>query len=95
MTHLGRYVAFLRRQKNLSARQLAQQVGCSNTFIGQIEKGRQSPSLKLAWDIVAALGGDGRYALVALAVDQGIPAAEVISLCAAWDEIEAIVTKSA
>ena len=93
MTHLGRYIAYLRRnsREKLSARQLAQRVGCSNTYIGQVEKGRQLPSIELTWDIVSKLGGNGRYAVVALLVDHGIPESEVTPMCPEWGAIEAAV----
>lgn len=49
------YLKFFRKQKRLSQAQLADMVGVRRETIGQLEKGKYNPSLKLAMSIAAVL----------------------------------------
>ncbi|HUW21142.1 MAG TPA: helix-turn-helix domain-containing protein [Candidatus Bathyarchaeia archaeon] len=44
---LGKKVQKLRKQNNLTQEELAHQLGISRVYMGFIEQGRESPSLKL------------------------------------------------
>ena len=44
---LGKKVQKLRQEQNLTQEELAHQLGISRVYMGYIEQGRESPSLKL------------------------------------------------
>lgn len=44
---LGKKVQKLRREQNLTQEDLAHELGISRVYMGYIEQGRESPSLKL------------------------------------------------
>lgn len=44
-----------RRRHGWSVRAAAQQVGCSPTHLGRLERGERVPSVALAWDLAAVL----------------------------------------
>lgn len=44
---LGKKVQKLRREQNLTQEELAHELGISRVYMGYIEQGRESPSLKL------------------------------------------------
>lgn len=48
---LGRKVQKLRKEQNLTQEELAHQLGISRVYMGYIEQGRESPSLKLLMKI--------------------------------------------
>jgi len=52
---LGWKVQKLRKQKNLTQEELAHQLGISRVYMGYIEQGRESPSLKLLMKIARRL----------------------------------------
>lgn len=48
---LGRKVQKLRREQHLTQEELAHELGISRVYMGYIEQGRESPSLKLLMKI--------------------------------------------
>lgn len=52
---LGWKVQKLRKQKKLTQEELADQLGISRVYMGYIEQGRESPSLKLLMKIARKL----------------------------------------
>lgn len=48
---LGKKVQKLRQEQNLTQAELAHQLGISRVYMGYIEQGRESPSLKLLMKI--------------------------------------------
>lgn len=48
---LGKKVQKLRKEQNLTQEELAHQLGISRVYMGYIEQGRESPSLKLLMKI--------------------------------------------
>lgn len=48
---LGKKVQKLRQEQNLTQEELAHQLGISRVYMGYIEQGRESPSLKLLMKI--------------------------------------------
>lgn len=52
---LGWKVQKLRKQKKLTQEELAHQLGISRVYMGYIEQGRESPSLKLLMKIARRL----------------------------------------
>jgi len=48
---LGKKVQKLRQEQNLTQEDLAHQLGISRVYMGYIEQGRESPSLKLLMKI--------------------------------------------
>lgn len=53
---LGRKVQKLRKDKELSQEELAHQLGISRVYMGFIEQGRETPSLKLLMKISRKFG---------------------------------------
>lgn len=53
---LGRKVQKLRKEQNLTQEELAYQLGISRVYMGFIEQGRESPSLKLLMKISRKFG---------------------------------------
>ena len=45
-----------RKARNLSQRELAEQIGVTKTVISRLESGEHSPRLETAYDIAEALG---------------------------------------
>jgi len=52
----GKNIRRLREEKNLTQEKLAEMVEVSGSYIGYLERGKQSPSLKLLGKIAEALG---------------------------------------
>lgn len=59
---LGTYLRELREASHLSQRAVAQRVGCSNTYISQLEKGAQYPAARFLYKLIEVLRGDFREA---------------------------------
>lgn len=59
--NLGEYIAYLRRQRGLSQRMLAQTSGISNATISRIEAGGVNPDTKTLSSLAAALQVDAAY----------------------------------
>ncbi|HRN70787.1 MAG TPA: helix-turn-helix transcriptional regulator [Candidatus Woesebacteria bacterium] len=53
---LGKKVQKLRKEKELSQEELAHQLGISRVYMGFIEQGRETPSLKLLMKISRKFG---------------------------------------
>jgi len=53
---IGRKIAELRKEANLTQEKLAEKVGLDRTYIGYLEKGDRSPSVETANKIARALG---------------------------------------
>jgi len=53
---LGKKVQRLRKEKDLSQEELAHQLGISRVYMGFIEQGRETPSLKLLMKISRKFG---------------------------------------
>ncbi len=53
---LGKKVQKLRKDRELSQEELAHQLGISRVYMGFIEQGRETPSLKLLMKISRKLG---------------------------------------
>jgi len=49
-------IAFLRTNKNMSARELSLRLGQSTTYINHIENGNSKPSLEMLFEIADELG---------------------------------------
>ncbi len=56
LTALGKKVQKLRNEKGLSQEELAHQLGISRVYMGFIEQGRETPSLKLLMKISRKFG---------------------------------------
>ncbi len=53
---LGKKIQRLRKQKGLSQEELAEKLGFSRVYMGYIEQGRETPSLKLVIKLSKKLG---------------------------------------
>lgn len=53
---LGKKVQKLRKEKNLTQEDLAHELGISRVYMGYIEQGRESPSLKLLMKMARKFG---------------------------------------
>lgn len=53
---LGKKVQKLRRERNLTQEDLAHELGISRVYMGYIEQGRESPSLKLLMKMARKFG---------------------------------------
>ncbi len=53
---LGKKIQKLRKQKGMSQEELAEKLGFSRVYMGYIEQGRESPSLKLVIKLAKKLG---------------------------------------
>lgn len=53
---LGLKIQYLRKQACLTQSQLAKKVGVSDKFIGFVEQGRRTPSIKFCSKLAKALG---------------------------------------
>jgi len=53
---LGKKVQKLRKQKGLTQEDLAHELGISRVYMGYIEQGRESPSLKLLMKMARKFG---------------------------------------
>ncbi len=53
---LGKKVQKLRRERNLTQEELAHELGISRVYMGYIEQGRESPSLKLLMKMAMKFG---------------------------------------
>lgn len=53
---LGKKIQKLRKQKGLSQEELAEKLGFSRVYMGYIEQGRETPSLKLLMKLANKLG---------------------------------------
>lgn len=53
---LGKKVQKLRKQQKISQEEFAHRLGISRTYMGYIEQGRESPSLKLLMKISRKFG---------------------------------------
>jgi transcriptional regulator with XRE-family HTH domain len=53
---LGRKIQKLRKAQNLTQEELAEMTGISRVYMGYIEQGRESPSLKLLMKLAKRLG---------------------------------------
>jgi transcriptional regulator with XRE-family HTH domain len=54
-TRIQQKIRDLRRQKGLTLKQLAEGVGCTQSYISQLEKGLTAPSLSMVGKLAAAL----------------------------------------
>ena len=57
---LGRALAELRRREGLTQQQLAERLGVSRPYLGNVEAGRSSGLLDLVFDAIARLHGEIR-----------------------------------
>ena len=55
---LGQNMRLLRRTKGMTQEMLAEMVGVSGSYVGYLERGSKSPSLKLLAEVAEALGVD-------------------------------------
>jgi len=53
---LGRHIQKIRKEKGLTQEELAERIGTSQTWIGYIETGRETPNLKRLHKIARVLG---------------------------------------
>ncbi len=53
---LGKKVQKLRKERNLTQEDLAHELGISRVYMGYIEQGRESPSLKLLMKMARKFG---------------------------------------
>lgn len=53
---LGKKIQKLRKRKGLTQEELAEKLGLSRVYMGYIEQGRESPSLKLLIRLAKKLG---------------------------------------
>lgn len=53
---IGKWIAFLRKEKKLTQEQLAERLGVSNRSVSRWENGRSMPDFSLLWDIAEELG---------------------------------------
>ncbi len=92
---VGGFIRDLRRNAQISLRQLAQQAGVSNPYLSQIERGLRKPSAEVLAQLAAALrvstpamylkaglldGGEGGAVLDAIAADPDLTVAQKQSL---------------
>jgi transcriptional regulator with XRE-family HTH domain len=56
----GRALRKARRQKSISQEALAAEAGYHRTYIGQIERGEKSPSIRTVFDLSQVLGLKGQ-----------------------------------
>lgn len=54
-TGLGPRLRFARKQRNMSVRELARQVGCSASLLSQVERGLSVPSVGMLYSLVTVL----------------------------------------
>jgi transcriptional regulator with XRE-family HTH domain len=84
---IGEFIRDLRRNAQISLRQLAEQTGVSNPYLSQIERGLRKPSAEVLQQLAAALRvstpmmylraglldrGDGQGVLAAIAGDEDL-----------------------
>jgi len=69
MLNIGSKIVVLRKEKNWSQGDLAEQIGASREIIGKYERNENSPSLEMAFKMAKAFGvtvdfllGEGEYA---------------------------------
>ena len=74
MPQLGSYIRNLRECKGMSTYQAGQAANCSPTVFSLVERGKRGVSIPMLWQIISALDGDMRRALILLARDAGVPA---------------------
>ncbi|MGY0234956.1 helix-turn-helix domain-containing protein [Longispora urticae] len=77
---LGEFIRGLRRNAQISLRELAERAGVSNPYLSQIERGLRKPSAEVLQQIAAALRVSTpimylRAGLLDIKDDQGVPAA--------------------
>ncbi|GIG57711.1 transcriptional regulator [Longispora fulva] len=77
---LGEFIRGLRRNAQISLRELAERAGVSNPYLSQIERGLRKPSAEVLQQIAAALRVSTpimylRAGLLDNKDDQGVPAA--------------------
>jgi transcriptional regulator with XRE-family HTH domain len=53
---LGRQIRVLRQQRNLTQAELAERAGIGPKYVGEIERGRTNPTMRLVWRLSKALG---------------------------------------
>ncbi len=53
---LGKKIQKLRKQKGLTQKKMAENLGISRVYMGYIEQGRESPSLKILMKIAKKFG---------------------------------------
>jgi transcriptional regulator with XRE-family HTH domain len=84
---IGEFIRDLRRNAQISLRQLAEQAGVSNPYLSQIERGLRKPSAEVLQQLATALrvstpmmylragllnAGDGQGVLAAIAGDEDL-----------------------
>lgn len=52
---LGRQVRILRQEKNLTQAELGEQAGMGLKYVGEVERGRTNPTVRLVWRLSRAL----------------------------------------
>jgi transcriptional regulator with XRE-family HTH domain len=67
---IGEFIRDLRRNAQISLRQLAEQAGVSNPYLSQIERGLSTPMMYLRAGLLNA--GDGQGVLAAIAGDEDL-----------------------
>jgi len=92
---LGEFIRDLRRNAQISLRQLAEQAGVSNPYLSQIERGLRKPSAEVLQQLASALrvstplmylraglldGKEGHGVLAAIAADPDLTVAQKQSL---------------
>ncbi len=55
LKELGRQVRILRQEKNLTQAELGEQAGIGLKYVGEIERGRTNPGVRLVWRLSRAL----------------------------------------
>jgi transcriptional regulator with XRE-family HTH domain len=93
--NVGDFIRDLRRNAQISLRQLAEQAGVSNPYLSQIERGLRKPSAEVLQQLASALrvstpvmylraglldGKDGQGVLAAIAADPDLTTAQKQSL---------------
>lgn len=93
--NIGEFIRDLRRNAQISLRQLAEQAGVSNPYLSQIERGLRKPSAEVLQQIATALrvstplmylraglldGKEGQGVLAAIAADPDLTVAQKQSL---------------
>jgi transcriptional regulator with XRE-family HTH domain len=93
--NIGEFIRDLRRNAQISLRQLAEQAGVSNPYLSQIERGLRKPSAEVLQQIASALrvstplmylraglldGKEGHGVLAAIAADPDLTVAQKQSL---------------
>ncbi|HEV8714435.1 MAG TPA: helix-turn-helix transcriptional regulator [Candidatus Binatia bacterium] len=53
---LGQQVRILRQSKNLTQAELAEKAEVGMKYVGEVERGRTNPTLRLVWRLSEALG---------------------------------------